>query len=256
MPTIESIPAGRPCWADLFTSDPDRARGFYETLLGWTSESAGEEYGGYINFSKDGHLVAGGMRNDGEQGTPDSWTVYLAVADAEATCEAVRANGGQVIVPPMPVMELGTMGLVSDPGGAAIGIWQPGLHKGFGVLAEAGAPSWFELHTREYDASLKFYEAVFGWDLHVVSDEPDFRYATLGRDESSAAGIMDASRMLPDGMPSGWQLYFGVDDADATLAKVVELGGSVLMPAVDSPYGRLAVAADPTGASFRLVADG
>ena len=37
------------------------------------------EYGGYFNFSKDGVLVAGGMRNDGESGAPDHWSVYLAV---------------------------------------------------------------------------------------------------------------------------------------------------------------------------------
>ncbi len=34
----------------------------------------------------------------------------------------------------------------------------------------------------------------------------------------------------------------------------VDLGGSVLMPAEDTPYGRLAAAADPTGARFKLVA--
>ena len=41
------------------------------------------------------------------------------------------------------------MAVVTDPGGDAIGIWQPGLHKGFGIFGEPGTPSWFELHTRE-----------------------------------------------------------------------------------------------------------
>lgn len=36
------------------TSDPDRSRAFYGELFGWTSEVAGEEYGGYFNFSNDG----------------------------------------------------------------------------------------------------------------------------------------------------------------------------------------------------------
>ena len=47
------------------------------------------------------------------------------------------------------------MAVVTDPGGAAIGIWQPGLHKGFGIYDEPGTPSWFELHTRDYDASVR-----------------------------------------------------------------------------------------------------
>jgi predicted enzyme related to lactoylglutathione lyase len=65
---------------------------------------------------------------------------------------------------------------------------------------------------------------------------------------------MDASGWLPDGAPGQWQVYFGVEDTDAALARIVELGGSVLRDAEDTPYGRLATAADPTGASFRLVA--
>ena len=39
----------------------------------------------------------------------------------------------------------------------------------------------------------------------------------------------------------------------ASLAKVVELGGSVTQPAEDTPYGRLAGAVDPTGAPFKLM---
>jgi hypothetical protein len=65
---------------------------------------------------------------------------------------------------------------------------------------------------------------------------------------------MDASGFLPAGAPAQWSIYFGVDDTDAALARIVELGGSVVAPAEDTPYGRLATAADPTGATFRLVA--
>src|SRR3954469_12963263 len=105
----DDAPLGAPCWIDLFSSDPDRSRAFYGELFGWTSESAGEEYGGYVNFSKDGVLVAGCMRNDGESATPAVWSVYLATKEAQATVDAAAANGGQVVVPAMPVMELGSM---------------------------------------------------------------------------------------------------------------------------------------------------
>ena len=62
MPKRDSAPIGAPCWVDLFTSDPDKSRAFYGELFGWTAEDAGEEYGGYINFSKDGVPVAGCMQ--------------------------------------------------------------------------------------------------------------------------------------------------------------------------------------------------
>jgi hypothetical protein len=44
-----------------------------------------------------------------------------------------------------------------------------------------------------------------------------------------------------------------VEDADAALAKITELGGSIVRPAEDTPYGRLAEAADPTGVHFKLI---
>jgi hypothetical protein len=253
MPKRDDAPLGAPCWVDLFTSDPDRAQAFYGGLFGWTAEDMGETYGGYVNFSKDGRLVAGCMRNDGHSGSPDAWSVYLATDSAEGTVAAAAAAGGQTILPSMDVMHLGSMGMVADAGGAAIGIWQPGGHKGFAVYAEPGTPAWFELHTRAYDASVTFYQDVFKWDTSVMSDTPEFRYTTLGAGADALAGIMDASGYLPEGVPAHWSVYFGVTDTDAALATVVDLGGTVLEPAQDTPYGRLATAADPTGVRFKLV---
>ena len=252
MPKRDVAPIGAPCWIDLFTHEPDRIRAFYGELFGWTSEDAGPDYGGYINFAKDGIPVAGCMRNDGESGAPDAWSVYLNTADAAATVEAATEQGGQVIVPAMPVMELGTMAVVTDPGQAAIGMWQPGLHKGFGILDEPGTPTWFELHTRAYDASVAFYRDVFKWDARTMSDAPEFRYTTLGEGDDALAGIMDNAAFVPEGTPASWSVYLGVDDADKTLEQVVALGGSIVEAAEDTPYGRLARAADPTGALFKL----
>jgi hypothetical protein len=252
MPVRDTTPAGAPCWIDLLTTDPDASKAFYGALFGWASEDSGEEFGGYISFAKDGRLVAGAMRNDGQAGMPDLWSIYLATDDAKATTDATVAAGGQVIVPPMDVGTIGTMGLLVDPGQAAIGIWQPGDHKGFQVVGEDGTPAWFELHTRDYDTAVSYYEKVFGWDTHVAGDTPEFRYTTLGEGADQAAGIMDASGFLPDGVPATWSVYFGTADTDATVARAVELGGSVVMPPEDTPYGRLATLTDSTGAVFKL----
>jgi predicted enzyme related to lactoylglutathione lyase len=242
-------------WIDLFTSDPATSRAFYQELLGWTASEPNEEFGGYFNFSKGDSLVAGGMRNDGESGVPDHWNVYLAVEDAEATVAGAIAHGGGVIVPAMPVADLGSMAVVTDAGGAAIGLWQPGTHKGIGVIGEPGAPAWFELHTRDYEASVQFYKDVFGWDARTMSDTPDFRYTTLGEGDGALAGLMDSTNFLPEGVPAHWAVYLGVEDADAAVKTTTELGGSVVHEPHDTPYGRLALVADPTGAQFRVVAN-
>jgi uncharacterized protein len=256
MPLRDTAPIGAPCWIDLFTTDPDQSRAFYTELFGWKAEEPNADFGGYWNFVKDDVLVAGGMRNDGSSGQPDSWSVYLSSTNAQATIETAAAQGSQVIVPAMPVADLGTMGVITDPGHATIGLWQPGTHKGFGIYDEPNTPAWFELHTREYDASVAFYRDVFAWPVHPVSDSPEFRYSTYGEGEGQLAGIMDGSDYLPAGAPAAWSIYFRVDDNDAALQRVAALGGTVTEPAQDTPYGRLSAATDPTGARFKLISGG
>lgn len=254
MPTRDTAPAGAPCWIDILSSDPERTRAFYSQLFGWTVVDPGPDYGGYANFHKDGVPVAGSMGGNGQPGETDFWTVYLASADAAATVALATANGGQVFLPAMDVMALGRMAVLGDAGGSGVGVWQPGEHAGFGVLGEPGTPNWFELHTRAYGANVRFYRDVFGWDAHTMSDTPEFRYTTLGEGDGQLAGIMDAT-VFPEDAPEGWSIYFGVTGAgtDAALAKVEQLGGTIVLPAEDTPFGRIAQAADPTGALFKLI---
>ena len=254
MPKRAAAPLGAPCWVELFTSDTDKSESFYGSLFGWTAVHAGAEYGGYINFSHGEDIVAGCMHNDGTAGSPDGWFVYLATADAERTAAAAEKHGGTVVAPAMQVAELGSMAVCTDAGGAVVGAWQPGTHKGFGVLAEPGAPAWFELQTREYAATVQFYQDVFDWDTHVASDTEDFRYTTLGVDDDAQAGIMDVSGFPEEGFPTRWSIYFAVQDADAAAARVSELGGTVLQGPDDTPYGRLTTCADPGGVAFKLIA--
>jgi predicted enzyme related to lactoylglutathione lyase len=143
------------------TSDPAKAKDFYAGLFGWTYETGdAEKYGGYIMAFKDGAPVAGMMKNEGDSGYPDVWITYLRVDDINGTGDAAAAHGGQVFLPPMEVPEQGHMAMFGDAGGAAVGAWQFGGHTGFQLVAEPGAPAWFELLTRDYDSSVKFYRDV------------------------------------------------------------------------------------------------
>ena len=257
MPKRENAPVGAPCWVDLMTSDTEQSAAFYERLFGWTADEPAEGFGGYFNFRKDDVRVAGCMQWQADMpgsAPANVWSVYLATDDARKTVELASAHGGEVIVPAMDVGDLGTMAVVSDPSGAVIGMWQPKVHTGFGLLTEAGAPGWFELHTRDYERAVQFYRDVFRWETQTMGDTDEFRYTTLKHGDDMLAGIMDASAFLPTDVPSHWSVYFGSDDADATLAKTVELGGGVVQDAEDTPYGRLATATDSTGAVFKLVA--
>jgi len=245
---------GAPCWVDLTTSDPARARDFYTALFGWTAEDPDPQHGGYFNFRKDGIRVAGCMgKVPGMEAAPEVWSVHLSTPDARQTLQDAQANGGQVLVDAMDVDDLGTMSLIADPSGAAVGAWQPGTHAGFGVVYENDAPVWFELHTRNYAAVLDFYRTVFGWKTATASDTDELRYTLLQPDDTQLAGIMDDTGHPHATLPSHWAVYFGVADADAAVAKVKEMGGSVVMEPMDTPWGRLAAVTDPTGAAFNLM---
>lgn len=250
-PTPSSL-TGEPCYIELFTTDPDAAVAFYGPLLGWTAGEASEQHGGYRMFLKDGVPVAGLMGNDGTSGSPSLWSVYLATDDARATVERATAAGATVLVEPMRIDDLGTMAVLLDPAGAAVGAWQADTFAGTGVRGEVGAPGWFETLSTDYGRSVDFYRDVFGWDVTTVSDTPEFRYSTLGRDEGARAGIMDASGFLGE-EPSRWQFYVEVADTDATVEQALAAGAQVLAPVEDTPYGRVALLQDPTGVTFSVM---
>ncbi len=254
MPTRDSTPLGAPCWVDLMTSDTEKARAFYSQVLGWEPGEVSEEFGGYFQFFKDGRPVAGAAPNMSGGAMPDVWSVYLASADADATLARVTEHGGSVALSSMQVADLGTMAVAIDPTGAFVRIWAPITFPGFGVVDEAGAPVWFELHTKSYDSAVDFYRNVFDWETDVMSDTDDFRYTTSQQAGESVAGILDAKGFLPEDVPSHWTVYFGVADVDGATAKVEELGGSVVSPPENTPYGRTATVADPTGTQLRLMA--
>jgi predicted enzyme related to lactoylglutathione lyase len=250
--TRDRAPLGAPTWIDLLTSDLDRAKDFYGTVFGWTFESAGPEYGGYVTASKDGHPVAGLMGNDPQFRTPDGWTTYLHTADINATLRAATAAGGAACSEPMEIKDKGHMATVTDPTGAFFGLWQPNGHNGFEVINEAGAPVYFQLTTTDYGKALDFYREVFGWQTYAVSDTDEFRYSIAIFDGDALLGVMDGTTDLPEGVPSNWVFFLGADDVDKTVQLVKENGGTVIRDAEDTSYGRLAAVADPTGAGFNL----
>ena len=252
MPVRTSAPLGAPTWIDLLTSDLDRAQNFYGTVFGWTFESAGPDYGGYVTAAKDGRPVAGLMGNNPEFRTPDGWTTYLHSADVAATVAVATAAGAVVCGEPMEVKDKGWMAMLTDPTGALFGVWQPAGHNGFEVVNEAGAPAYHQLTTGDYGRAVDFYRDVFGWQTHTVSDTDEFRYSTAIFDGDALIGVMDGTRVLPEGVPPNWAFFLGAEDVDKTVQLVTENGGTVIRDAEDTPYGRLAAVADPTGAGFNL----
>jgi uncharacterized protein len=253
------ISHGSPVWVDLTVPDLGAVTSFYETLFGWDFEDYGEEFGHYHMITNGGAHVGGAMSQSGDgSGQPAAWSVYLKSNDITQSLTDTAAAGGAVLVPAMPVGDLGQMGVVTTPGGEALGIWQNGTFGGFTMTRMVGSPVWFEVMSFDFDADAEYYRRVWGWeptllDMDSGADAPGTRYANNRPGEAATAGLCEAEpSWFPEGTPSYWRAYFIVEDADEAARTITGLGGSVLDGPMDTPFGRLATVADPAGATFQI----
>ena len=255
-------------WADVSTPDPAAGAAFYATLFGWAAEEQHDPDGNYIYtmFSRDGKATAGlGPQPEQmkEQNLPSAWNSYVIHDDVDAALDRWAAAGGTAMMPAIDVMTLGRMAIVVDPEGAVVALWQEGDHAGAGVFNEPGALTWNELNTRDAAAAREFYGKALGWEFEPFEgSEPVYwliKLADKSHDDPLSSddyngGILTIDENMPADMPAHWSVYFHVADADATAAKATELGGSVVVPAMDTSAGRIAIVADPQGGVFTVIA--
>ena len=266
------FPPGVPCWIDTAQPDPMVAAAFYGALFGWEYEDrmpAGAP-GQYLVARLRGRDVAAvGSQLDSASPVP-AWSTYIWVDSADETAAKVAGAGGAVLGPPFDVLDAGRMAVCADPAGAMFHLWQPGTHRGAQAVNEPGTWNRSNLLTSDLDGAKSFYGAVFGWKaddtefggvLWRLPGYADFleqfdpglrqRHSDFG----APAGFSEAiGWMMPaePGQPPQWSVTFSVDDADAIAARTVELGGWVVMAAVDVGPTRTAVLADPQGAVFTI----
>ena len=253
MQVVKSYPDGIFNWVDLTTTDPEGAKAFYTALFGWEAEDIPTGGGpDYTMFRLNSHNVAGGgpMPPDMQaQGIPPIWTSYVKHDNADAIAAKITAAGGMLTMPPMDVMDQGRMLMAMDPTGASFGVWQPKNHIGAQVVNVPNALVWNELQTRDTEAARSFYGAVFGWDY----DTDENNYVMCKTNGRVQAGMMAIDDSWGD-VPNNWAVYFMVDDLEAKVAKVGELGGNVLVPITQAgEMGKFAVVQDPQGGVFTIM---
>lgn len=121
-------PHGAFHWNELITKDVDGAKKFYTEVLGWTTEEFPMPTGDYT-VVKSGDTPVGGIfdmaQTEAPDGTPSHWAAYVAVDDVDAACAKVTAAGGQVMMPPFDVPEVGRIAMIFDNTGALLGLITP-----------------------------------------------------------------------------------------------------------------------------------
>ena len=250
MHVVTAYPNGLFNWVDLSTTDVASAKAFYGGLFGWEAVDSPTDMGTlYTMFKLDGKNVAGGgplPPDMAAQGIPPYWACYVKHDDVDAVAARAVAAGGTLLFPPMDVMQEGRMTMIQDPTGAVFGVWQPRNHIGAQLVNMPNTLVWTELQTRDSQAALAFYAAVFGW-THSVDPTG---YVVFAADGRSQAGMMQMDESWGP-VPPNWAAYFMVEDIDATAARTAQLGGRIIVPPTAAgEMGRFAVIQDPQGAVF------
>jgi uncharacterized protein len=110
-------------WGELMTTDPAGAKEFYGKLFGWKMNDRPMEGMTYTVISAGGEEVGGIMETPPTAtGMPPRWGTYVTVEDADATAHLALELGGQVLIEPTAIPNVGRFALVQDPQGAVISV--------------------------------------------------------------------------------------------------------------------------------------
>ena len=241
------------CWVDSSSSDIEKVKPFYETILGLTASPC--DHGFMLQLhGKDISLVSPLNEQQKQENCPSHWMAYIAVDDINAVTEKAAGLGGKVHVEPCEMPGIGSFALLEDPFGARFALYQAKGHIGTAITGEPGTPCWVELDTTDIPGSIEFYTKLIGWE-HATQDFPGGTYNLFKAHNQEIAGVWQMPAEHVGKYPPNWQVYFAVADCDVTAAKVKENGGLVHMePMTVAGVGRMAVIGAPDGAVFSVIA--
>jgi uncharacterized protein len=111
-----------------------------------------------------------------------------------------------------------------------------------------------ELLTTDLAAAKAFYGGLLGWTFTETKNIHGNSYVVIHRGSTVVGGMMLKDGIVPDDVPCLWDPYVSVDDVEASVKSVENLGGIVVLPPTDIPnVGRFCVVKDPQGASLNLI---
>jgi uncharacterized protein len=252
---------GSHVWYELITGDPDGAKAFYGSVVGW---NVGERLPGDQDYRmigrSDGGFAGGvlGLTDEMRQhGAKPIWLGYIGVDDVDATVARIVAKGGKALMPAFDIPQ-GRIAMVADPQGNPFYVMKP--------IAPADKPdaqsdvfsptelqhvSWNELSTADPVAARQFYGELFGWvsaDFMDMGEFGEYRFLDHGGTRIGAVcGVMP-------GGSGGWRYYIYVPSISAAVEAVKAGGGSIDVGPHEVPGGdHIIIGNDPQGAEFALV---
>ncbi|MEM1412816.1 MAG: VOC family protein [Pseudomonadota bacterium] len=252
LPSLNPSPSdvqlpGKFVWFDLATPALGEAQGFYQDLFGWTYDSPGLTADEYVLVLNQGRPIAGMFRSEPPGGEQDgaTWLALLSVPDVEQAVASARAAGGSVEVEPVTVPNRGRHAVLRDPADAVFGVLQSSSGDPVDEEVPIGGVFWVDLFARDAEAMAAFYGQLAPYEVSDREIVEAGKGKLLNASGMPRAGIVTVDE---EANRSAWVPYIRVNDVQATLDKVVEGGGFVIV--APDPLildGNLGVFVDPNG---------
>jgi uncharacterized protein len=254
-PASQENHVGKVVFVELVTPDLAAAKQFYAGLFDWTFrdiQTGGTEY---AEAFLDGRPVAGLFHKEvpaGEHRQP-AWLTFIAVRDVDAARMIALQHGAKVLFEPHSIPNRGREAVFSDPQGAVFAVLASSSGDPSDILAAPGEWIWSSLRTSDPGTDAAFYQTLFDYEVFDLPADDGVQHLLLASDNYARASVNTLPPNRPNAHPH-WLNYVRVEDAVMTTAKVVALGGRVLVePRVDRHGGKVAVVADPLGARFGVL---
>jgi len=253
--TVSGAPRlpGKFVWADLVTDDVPAAQKFYSRLFGWTFRGAGSNY---IIAANDERPVGGIFhrpRPKEQAAATPRWFGYISVASVDRAQSAVKKAGGRVLAAPQKMPARGEQAIFADAEGALFGAIKSSSGDPEDFLPEPGDWAWVQLLSRDGKKASEFYRAVAGYEVienAVTNRLSDYILTSNGYARATV-------RTIPDGNEKAhptWLPFVRVKSVTESAALAKESGGTVrIEPKPELFNGKVAVIADPTGASVGVI---
>jgi predicted enzyme related to lactoylglutathione lyase len=260
IPALNSPPsgehhAGKMVWADLVTPDLGAAEKFYGGLFGWTFQRI---HAGEVNYAVamlDGRPIGGLVEKaiPAGQHQQSAWLTFLAASDVDSVKKLAVSHGAKVLADVKSYPLRGRQCVLSDPEGAVFALLASSSGDTPDYLPATGDWIWSSLHAKDAGAEAAFYQNLLGYDVFDLPSDDGLEHLVLSTDNYARASANDLAKDSAR-RRSHWLNFVRVENAAETAAKVVAMGGRVLVePRVDRHGGMLAVFADPAGAPFGVM---
>jgi predicted enzyme related to lactoylglutathione lyase len=242
----QKMTPGVVAWFDLLTEDGAAVLDFYRELFGW--EIVRHDDTRWVVVHK-GRPMAGISQIPNEDAAVSEafWLAGIVVEDVDDAVERAKKNGAQVHIEPRDAAGYARIAVITDPEDVPVMLLDP--FQSLGGVKGNGAWVWAELWTRDPGQAAKFYAKVVGFqrDTTKIGAAPYEAFTTGGEFRAGLVKTPDPK------VEPAWAPYILVDDLEASLAQVSDLGGSIFVKPTDfRSRGSVALVADPGGAAFFL----